>query len=366
MLRGMTALRIVATHQANVARGPMSVAVLHGFPPPAIESAWRELLLRVPVPSHYTSPEYFVEPYFKHKKPFVVLVFERNAVVGVLTGVHEGKRVTCGLPTRPQIQLDPAADHTEVLRLMTQALERESGGAELVSIYSWECLSLHPLTDLGYRRRMLNGNPVLDLTRGPETLLRDCDGKRRNCIRSAMRHGVEVGPAESLQDYADFYRIYADWCAAKKTQCYPFEMEELAFRTTANNRRLFVARHAGRVIAGSVFRYIAGGLVEYSRNSSLVEYQRLKPNDLLVWRAIEWACAEGFSMLSMGGSHRFLREFGGSMVPIVRYRIDRTLLRRHDRYERFTDMARSCIGKLPPTWERKVRRWIGKEVKAGW
>lgn len=331
-----------------------------------MESAWRELLLRVPVPSHYTSPEYFLEPYFDGRRPFAVLAIRGRSIVGVLTGFHEGKTVTCGLPTRPQIQLDPAADHEEVLSVLARGVRSESVQADMVSIYSWEWLSLRPLLEFGYRSRILAGSPVLDLTQGADALLRECDGKRRNCIRYAMRHGVEVTPSETPQDYADFYRIYAGWCAAKKTHCYPFETERLVYRATGRNRRLFVARYEGKVIAGSVFRFIPGGLVEYSRNSSLPEYQRLKPNDLLVWRAVEWASAQGFPMLSMGGSHRFLREFGGTMIPIVRYRMDRTLLRRHDRGEQLMDTARSCIAKLPAAWEQRVRRWIGKEVQAGW
>src|SRR5579875_809720 len=97
-------------------RGAMRAAVLHEFPSPAIESAWRELLRRVPVASHYTSPEYFLEPYFEGKHPFAVLAMQGDRVVAVVTGFHEGKAVTCGLPTRPQIQLDPESDAPELLR----------------------------------------------------------------------------------------------------------------------------------------------------------------------------------------------------------------------------------------------------------
>ena len=362
----MTASPVVIADLPALASEPMSVAVLHSFPPPEIELAWRDLLRRVPVPSHYTSPEYFLEPYFQGKQPFAVLALRGSSAVGLLTGFHEGSEISCGLPTRPQIQIDPSVDQAAVLRVLALGLKRESAGAKVVSIYSWEWLSLSPLLDLGYRSRLLCGNPILDLSRGAELLLRQCDGKRRNCIRYAMRHGVEVAPAETEQDYREFYEIYAKWCAAKQMHCYPFEVEELAYKTTSHNRRLLVARHEGKVIAGSVFRFMPGGLVEYSRNSSLPEFQNLKPNDLLVWRAVEWASAEGFPFFSMGGSHRFLREFGGTIIPIIRYRCDRTFLRRYDRREQMTDTARSYIAKLPPKWEQRIRTWIGKEVRAGW
>ncbi len=344
----------------------MSVAVLHDFPPPPLESAWRKLLCAVPLPSHYTSPEYFLEPYFEGKRPFAILVLRGNAAAGVLTGFHEGDEVACGLPTRPQIQIDPAADKAAVLAALALGLEREAQGAKLLSIYSWEWLPLDPLLDLGYRRRELVGNAVLDLSMGADKLLRQCDNRRRNRIRYGIRHGVEVSPAESREDYETFYRIYAQWCAAKRTHCYSFETEDLAYRTTGRNRLLLLARHEGKIIAGNVFRFFPNGLIECSRNSSLPEYQSLRPNDMLVWRGVEWGCEQGFPLMSMGSSHRFLREFGGPIVPIIRYRIDRTLLRRHDRREQFVDAGRRCVAKLPPAWENRIRRWIGKEIPSGW
>ncbi|HEX5234142.1 MAG TPA: GNAT family N-acetyltransferase [Silvibacterium sp.] len=344
----------------------MTFKILHEFPTATLEYRWRELLKDVKTPSHYTSPEYFREPYFEGKRPFAILALVGDAVVAVLTGVHEGNAVTCGLSTRPQIQLHPEFDAVAVLGTLARGLESESIGAELVSVYSWNWLSLDPMLRHHYRSRALMGNPVLDLRVGADALLKRCDGKRRNCIRYAIKHGVEVSAAESPEEYDAFYKIYASWCEAKKIPCYPSAVEDLAFRTTRLNRRLFVARHSGKIIAGSVFRFYPGGLIEYSRNSSLPEFQSLKPNDLLVWKAIEWACEKGFTRLSMGGSHRFLREFGGTMVPIIRYRWDRTLLRRHDRREDLVEAGRRCMSKLPPVWERKVRELIGKQLPAGW
>jgi hypothetical protein len=344
----------------------MAFTVLHDFPGPALELAWRELLSSVKVPSHYTAPEYFKEPYFEGQRPFAILALEGSSVAGVVTGFHTGNTVTCGLPTRPQVQIHPDADSATVVDALVEGLEEESRGADLVSIYSWDWLPLDPILRHRYRRRVLEGNPVLDLKLGAETLLKRCGGKRRNCIRYAIKHGVDVTPAETREEREAFYRIYSAWCASKNTHCYPLATEERAFGEGGSNRRLFLARDSGKIIAGSVFRFFPGGLIEYSRNSSLPEHQVLKPNDLLVWRAVEWACKEGFPLLSMGGSHRFLREFGGTMVPIVRYRLDRTLLRRYDRREQFNDAARKLVDKLPSEWQKRFRRWVGKEVPAGW
>jgi len=55
----------------------------------------------------------------------------------------------------------------------------------------------------------------------------------------------------------------------------------------------------------------------------------LRPNDLLHWRAIEWACAEGLTKYGLGATSLFLRKFGGEVVPTTRHRLDRSLFRRH-------------------------------------
>jgi GNAT acetyltransferase-like protein len=341
-------------------------ALLHEFPRPELEIAWRELLARVEFPSHYTSPEFFNEPYFDGKQPFAILALEGKLVTGVLVGIHEGTTVTCGLPTRPQIQIDPQHNTSVTIDALMRGLEEESRGSSLVSLYTWAWAPLPGGDKLGYRLKILDAVPVLDLRQGPECLLKQCDKKRRNSVRYAIKNDVEVVPASTPEDYATFYDLYRDWCAAKRVPCYSYEMEQLAFRRTRSSRRLFLAKHSGMVIAGSVFRFFPGGLIEYSRNSSRPEYLNLKPNDILVWRAIEWACEQGFVCLSMGGAHRFLREFGGSAVPILRYRLDRTLLSRHDRKEALVDAGRECLRRLSPPWETRIRHILGKERPPGW
>jgi hypothetical protein len=317
--------KLVARQEVTL---PEAVA-LHEFPAPGLELAWREMLTRVALPSHYTSPEWFREPYFEGKRPFAILVLQSGRAVAVVTGFHEGEEVRCGLPTRPQVQI------------VEEEMSSES-------------------------RKVVQEIPMLDLTLGAETLLKQCDKKRRNSIRYAIKNGVEVAEGENDEELRAFHDIYEGWCRSKQTHCYPYAVEQRAFRETRGNRKIFLARHSGKIIAGSVFRFFPGGLVDYSRNGSLPEHQGLKPNDILAWRAVEWACENGFQRMSMGGSHRFLREFGGAAVPVQRYRLDRSLLRRHDRREEMVESAGKLVKRLPPQWETRVRKILRKEKPAGW
>jgi hypothetical protein len=95
-------------------------------------------------------------------------------------------------------------------------------------------------------------------------------------------------------------------------------------------------------------------------NSSLDEIMNLKPNDLMQWRGIQWTCAQGLRRHSLGGAHEFLLRFGGAVVPIVRYRTDRTLFLRHDLKEGLDPTGRFLLRHAASGIDQTVRKRLGK------
>ncbi len=335
----------------------MNFRILHEFPSADVERAWRDCLTRVEMPSHYDTPEYFLDPLRVGNRPFAVLALEDDRVRGVLTGFHLGKHVTSGLASRPQICVDSVEDTGPTLEALAQGLLTEAASAELVSAFSWRTLDLSPFSALGFRRRQLQGSVVLDLTRGADALFKEFTKDRRRNIRYAEKHGVEVSEATTHQDIIEAHAVYSAWrgTARKKVRGdWSFEAFEKTVRLR-NNRRLFLARFSGRVIAINIFRFCPGGLFESAANSSLDEFMHLKPNDLLQWKGIEWACSQGLRRHSLGGAHAFLTRFGGKVIPIVRYRLDRTWLRRHDFRESAQEVGRRLAAKLPFFREKRSR-----------
>jgi hypothetical protein len=346
----------------------MNFTILRGYPSTDLERAWREYLTQIECPSHYDAPEYFLEPLWAGRNPFAVLALEDNKIAGVLTGLHPDKHVMCGLPSRPQISVDPAADTEATLEALVKGLLEESSSAELVSVYSWRQLQLAPFPALGFQYRELPGNVVLDLTLGPDALFNQFSKDRRRNIRFAEKNGVEVSEALSAQDVADAYGVYSTWRQRRGKEAHgrtlSFELYEKAV-SLKGNRRLFVARVSGKVVATNIFRFFPGGLFESSANTSLEEFIHLKPNDLLQWKGIEWACRNGLRRHSLGGSHQFLLRFGGTVVPILGYRLDRTWLRRHDLREKVENAGRRIVRKLPPAMEDGIRKLAGKQKGKG-
>jgi hypothetical protein len=114
---------------------------------------------------------------------------------------------------------------------------------------------------------------------------------------------------------------------------------------------------------GLVIRYFAHGVMEYAANSSLDSALRLRPNELLHWRAIEWGCRKGIAKYSLGGTHLFLRKFAGEIVPTTRHRLDLSLLRRFAIGDWIVDQAQRTRPLMPgrlTTLARSLRGLVGQ------
>lgn len=335
--------------------------ILHDFPRPEIEVLWRDFLSRVEFPAHYDTPEFFLEPYWMGKRIFAVLAFTDSKIVGVLTGLHEGGEVVSGLQSRPQICLDPRADALITTEILAEGLLCEAKGANLITLYSWASTPLPAFQRLGFCVRELEGNVVLDLSAGAQALFDNFAKNRRRDVRLAIRNGIAVSEETTVEDLQAYWEVYSAWRKTERKQIHhnrSFASLEKVHSMRGNHRR-FLARYQGKVVAAAGIRFCPGGVIEYANNCSLDEFMKLLPNDLLLWRTIEWACQHGLKRYSLGGAHPFLRKWGGTVNPIYRYRLDRTLFRRHNLRENIAAMARNLAGRIPPL-QGRIRNVLGK------
>jgi hypothetical protein len=336
-----------------------STQILHSYPDDTrVIDRWREFLTRADFAAHYVSPEYFREPFFRDKHPFVILAWQGDRIVAALSGIHEGQQLTCGLMSRPQICVDNTVDLATVSDALVTGLLEEAGSEKLITLYSW--FPLNTLSRYGYRCKHEEGVVMLDLTKGPDELFKQFAQTRRTDIRNAIKRGMEVVIAETHDEFKAYYEMYADWCRRKKIPASSFAVIEEIL--SLQNRKLFLVRYEGKIIAATIIRLYPGAMIEYAANSSLDEYLKLRPNDLLQWRIVEWACKEGYKRYSLGGAHLFVRRMGGSMVPVYRYRVDRTLLHRYELKEALAQSGRSMFNALPPTLKTQVRRKLKRHA----
>lgn len=312
-------------------------------PNTSIETGWRACLNDSDFPTHYTAPEFFSEPAFRDNRPFAVLSVVDDHVTGVLTGVAEGGHIRSGLSVRPQIAFRRSADRGQAMANLIAGLLEEVKNAKLLDLFVWS--DLEELVGNRFRCRRCDGVVMLNLSRGPEELFRKFSENKRTNIKKAIKQGVLVAPATTPDEVGAYYAICVDWSRRKGLPIATEDQFQQTFALTGN-RRLFLASHDGKIIAGVVIRFFPHGVMEYAANSSLESALRLRPNDLLHWRAIEWGCQEGLTHYSLGGTHLFLRKFGGQIVSTTRCRLDLSLFRRYairDWLAERTDRARSAL-----------------------
>jgi Acetyltransferase (GNAT) domain len=335
--------------------------VLRHFPPHDIEVAWRLFLERAACPGGLETPEFFLNPHEEGEKPFAVCAFRQADMIGVLTGLHPGKKVVSGLSSRPQCCMTPNSEEIAADALL-QGLLLEASTAKLIEVFTWHSTPLGYFERNGFRRKQLQGDVVLDLHLGPKALFNQFHDNRKRNIRAAIRNGIEVSEVTTDDDLAAFWEVHCGWrqSARKKMRAHlSLAKAKRIHQLRANNRR-FLARYQGKAIAATHVRFCPGGLIEYAGNCSLDEYIGLRPNDLLIWKTIEWACQRGFTKYSLGAAHPFLRKSGGVVEPIDRYRLDRTFLRYEQVKEDLGAMSRKIFRILPGPFRRTTTKLLSK------
>jgi len=338
----------------------MKWKIIRHFPEAELEQSWRECLAHGDYPTHYTAPEYFLEPFWTDQRPFAVLALDGDGVAGVATGLHTGSQIICGLSVRPQVCQRKDANQWEVSKALSQGLlEVAEGKVELITLHTWT--AMEGFLAGGYGVRECDGEKgvvMLDLTKGADALFKGFSENRRTNIRKAIKMGLEVSQLTTDEELNAFYEIYVEWCKHKQIAPSAFKPLKQAFALT-NNRRLFIAKYENKVIAGVTLRFIPGGIIEYAANCSIREDQKLKPNDILHWRVIEWACKEGFTFYSLGGAHLFLKKFGGALWTTYRYRFDRTWFRKYELKEKVLNTGLRFFQLLPDSTKNAIRMISG-------
>jgi len=338
--------------------------IITNYPNGDLEKKWFDFMPASTYPSHYTSPGFFSESSWENRNPFAVLVFDEDKISGVLTGLHTEKKIVSGLAVRPQVSIAKGGNQKAVAAAFGEALSSmaESSGDELVSVYCSE--QIEGFEELGFGVKKSGGSfqvMMLDLTAGADKIFKGFSQTRRSELRKAMRENkVRISQIENLEELEELYQIHLAWCSRKQITPDDFETMKKAY-FQKDYGRMFIAKHDGKIIAGSSFRYYPKALIEYAGNNSIPEYQWLRPNELLVWKSIEWACDNEIPLYSMGASHPFLRRFGGEPVSSYRYQLDRTFLKKHTKKEAVTDFIIKIHQSLPVETRRKIKRIFGKE-----
>ena len=341
----------------------MKYEILTDYPDKDLEKKWFAFLPESNYASHYTSPGFFTSPYWKGAEILAIAVLDADKMVGVSTGIRTYKKYVSGIEVRPQVAISRNADEREVVeKLVEGAIEAAGGENELITFHSYD--KIEAFEDSGFKAHKAEGTYEvvrLNLSEGADEIFKGFSQSRRSDIRKAMRQKkIKVSQVENEDELRQLYEIHKNWCVGKGIKADTWEMMKTA-NSQPEYQRIFIAKHDEKVIAGSYFRFYEKGVMEYAANNSMPEFQRLRPNDLLVWRSIEWACEQGMKQYSMGGSHLFLRRFGGEIHSSYRYQLDRSFLQKHEKKEAVENLAIKTYQSLPVSTRQKLKKILGRD-----
>jgi Acetyltransferase (GNAT) domain len=336
----------------------MRHTVLTSFPDADLAARWNTSIAEMPFATHYVTPNYFSDPYVSGERFAVLAEDEDRTITAVVTGVIENGRIISGLFSRPQMVFRTGTDVERAFAELVEGVKCVGGvRPEITEMHSW--VQVPGTAPEGMHQRQSNEETsvvVLDLSLGTDNIFAGFSQTRRNEIRRATKQGaVEIKEMETDNELVELYSIYCDWNERKGNRPDSFEKLEIAAGQRAN-RRIFIAKADKKVVAGSFYRFCPGGMVEYAANFSMPEHQRLRPNDLIGWHAIRWAVDSSCRYFSMGGSHLFLRRFGGETWTTYQYRNDSRSLGLSTIKENVRDLSSAAFKRLPTAVKAGVRR----------
>lgn len=143
---------------------------------------------------------------------------------------------------------------------------------------------------------------ALDLS-SPEIIWQNITSKNRNVIRKAEKMGVEIKHGKGMHLLSKFKEIYDETMRhddAEQYYFFPIEFYESIDKDLNGNYEIFYAECDGRIIASSIMIF-AGDRMNYHLSGSILEYRKLAPSNLLLYKAALWGYEQGYKTLHLGG-----------------------------------------------------------------
>jgi CelD/BcsL family acetyltransferase involved in cellulose biosynthesis len=153
----------------------------------------------------------------------------------------------------------------------------------------------------------------------------------KRAINKAIAGGVRVRPAETEDELRTWYRMYLETMRRNFVPARPYRFFLALWDLMRENgmMRLLIAEHQDtsgtRMIGGHLF-LIFGNTVTYAFGASRTADFALRPNDIIMGRAINDASEEGFRFVDLGevpegdeNLARFKSKWGAEPVRLYRY-----------------------------------------------
>jgi hypothetical protein len=147
---------------------------------------------------------------------------------------------------------------------------------------------------------------VLPLDQGLDAILNNYRSGHKYSIKKARKLAVEIGVAESEEDWRAYYAAYEDSLARwgdNTLVSYPYTLFEQLYRRHSDNIKLWVARINGDLATGCLIFY-HNQHVDYWHAATREKYYSYGLGPLLTTEIIRDACQRGFRYYDFNPSGR--------------------------------------------------------------
>jgi hypothetical protein len=199
---------------------------------------------------------------------------------------------------------------------------------------------------------------VMNLNNGAQKLWLNIHHNKRRNIRTALKEGVEITQSHRKEDLKIFCSLYEVTAKKRGFIAYPRSFFEAIWKIyNPELSKVFLAHWKGKCVSG-VFVVIHGKTVYALGAGSLATGWSARPNDLLHWKVMEWACENGYLKYNMGGVDeppptkgsakwgvwRWKKEWKGSFEPLEIF--DKIIFPQYKPMLQARDLAYRCIRQL--------------------
>ena len=279
---------------------------------------WSRFVARHPQGTIFQTPEmYAVYQQTKGQKPLVVTVRREGKIKGLLLAAIQwnGGEWAKPLTARSIIMGGPLAenDDADIIRELLQEYQRR---LPRYVVYS----EMRPVYDvdngvkckvygvMGWKR-VGHYNLVLRTDRSVDELWSGMHKERRRNVGQAEKAGLRFEEVQSENGRREVIALLQKTYARKHV---PMADSTLFMRLTEimpEYVHFFAAYHENKMIAGQIRLGYKNLLYAWYAGSD-EQYFKLRPNDFLMWKVIEWAHEKGYTHFNFGGGGEPGVEYG--------------------------------------------------------
>jgi CelD/BcsL family acetyltransferase involved in cellulose biosynthesis len=192
-------------------------------------------------------------------------------------------------------------DKEYVLRDLLSSLERSAVNNRVTEGFISRPESDRVLESTGYAISEVANFYEVGLHKRAEELWKSIAHNKRRNVKKAQEQRAEVVQLKSYDALVSFYDMYKASSERVGFEAYPFNYFYSYLRVfgVRDKVRVFLTVLNDQPVAG-VFLVVHGDTAYALAAGSRKDVWHVRPNDLLHWKAMEWACGEGLSWYHMG------------------------------------------------------------------